>query len=219
VVGNMKFDDAPSQDTQRTLDILKNAQALTLIAASTHPGEEEIVLDVVRDLRARFPNLRVIIAPRHPERAQNLMGLCQQRNFQVVKFSQFSRTPPDIHTVILVDTIGHLRSLYPLADIVFVGKSLTVKGGHNIIEPAFYAKPIIVGPFMENFKDVVRIFMSKHALIQVSDKDDFRIAVVQLLEDPLLRLALGEKAQETIEQHRGATEKTFSFVKEFIGAL
>lgn len=217
-VGNMKFDDALSFQAQKISDPQDSAQTITLIAASTHPGEEKIILEILRDLKKQFSHLRLFLVPRHPERAESLMSLCQKMDFHAIKFSQLSAIPLSPQTIVIVDTIGQLRSLYRSADIVFVGKSLTVKGGQNIIEPALYAKPIIVGPFTENFRDIVRIFIDHQALIQVKDESELKEAIARLIQDPTLRVALGDKAQSVIACHQGATEKTFGFVKAFIGA-
>ena len=110
-------------------------------------------------------------------------------------------------SVVIVDTIGHLRSFYALATLVFIGKSLTVKGGHNIIEPAFFSKPIIVGPYMQNFRDVLHTFKKGNALVQVQNAKELELAVSDLLDHPQKMVELGEKAKQIILSQQGATAR------------
>ena len=216
VVGNIKFDDlstpAPLNRAQLGLD----HSDILLVAGSTHPGEEEIVLRSVQAALKENPALRLVLAPRHIERVNEIDDLINQFGFAVRKFSQFNSQPVDAQQVMLVDTIGHLRSIYGLADLVFVGKSLTAKGGHNIIEPAYFAKPILVGPHMENFKDITELFLLHEAIVQVDDEEDFLKKMNELIRDPKKREILGVKARETVEENRGAMKKTKEVIAELI---
>jgi len=214
-VGNMKFDDVSTADVHGLPPVLTHSNETIFIAGSTHPGEEEIILDVARSIERQFPYLRLILAPRHPERASEIMRLCTQKGFTAVKFSQIKDVLNE--EVVVVDTIGHLRSLFSLGDVVFLGKSLTVKGGHNIVEPGCFGKPIVIGPFMENFRDITKIFLENDAVIQVKDKSELQTAVVRLLQDKALRARLGNNARNAVEKYRGATEKTFEVVSSVLG--
>lgn len=217
VTGNIKFDDDFSDQGKPLPQAILNKKGMMFVAGSTHPGEEEIILDALRSLRKEFPSLSLVLAPRHPDRAGEIVGLCEQKGFSAVKFSAMEEAL-EMQDVIVVDTIGHLRSLYPLADIVFLGKSLTVKGGHNVIEPAFYGKPVIVGPFMQNFRDVTRLFVDGEALVQINGQGELKNALAKLLSDGSLRDRLGANARKVIEQNRGATEKTFAMVAKVMGS-
>lgn len=208
-VGNMKF-DVSTADVHPLPAALTHSNEMVLIAGSTHPGEEEIILDIVQAAGREFSNLRLILAPRHPERASEIVRLCMQKGFVAVRFSELKDTLNE--EVVVVDTIGHLRSLFSLADVVFIGKSLTVKGGHNVVEPACFGKPIVVGPHMQNFRDLTKIFLQSNAMIQVKDKKELQESIVGLLHDKSLRMLLGNNARCTVEQYRGATEKTFKIV-------
>lgn len=214
-VGNMKFDDAAPIHIQGLPRVLMNSNDMVFIAGSTHPGEEEIILNIIHEIDRQFPNLRLILAPRHPERAQEVMRLCTQKGFMAIKFSELKERLNE--EVVVVDTIGHLRSLFSLADVVFVGKSLTVKGGHNIVEPACFGKAIITGPFMQNFRDITKIFLENEAVVQVKDKNELQTAVLRLLQNKALRVNLGNNARNTIEKYRGATEKTFEIISCILG--
>jgi len=216
VVGNMKFDDIlDAHQKELPNSIVDEAEEL-FVAGSTHPGEEEIVLDVFEKAEKRFENLRLVIAPRHPERANAIIELVEKKGFKAIKFSQAHDLIVDQKTVVVVDTIGHLRSLYRLAKIVFVGKSLTVQGGHNIIEPAYFEKPVIVGPYMQNFKDITALFLQNNAILQIKDKNEFSKEFERLLDDPVCCEELGVRAREVIEQYQGASEKTLDVIADIV---
>ncbi len=216
VVGNMKFDDVVGESRHELSHAMLRDSNMVLVAGSTHPGEEEILLDIVCALKAQISPLVLVLAPRHPDRAGEIMSLCERKGFSAVKFSQVSKAfvAP---AVVVVDTIGHLRSFYALADVVFLGKSLTVQGGHNIIEPAYYGKPIVVGPFMQNFRDITKLFLDHDALVQVKDKVHLQEVIAKLFNDQGLRQKLGANAQAVIKANKGATEKTFALVSEIMG--
>jgi len=216
VVGNMKFDDVLDGKTGQIPQAMASRKGKTLVAGSTHPGEEQIILDVVLRIKPQFSDLSLILAPRHPDRAGEIIDLCTEKGFKAIKFSQIQETI-DPGTVIVVDTIGHLRALYSLADVVFLGKSLTAKGGHNIIEPACYGKPIIVGPFMQNFRDITKLFLEGDALIQVAHKAQLEQGIEKLLRDENLRRKMGMNAQAVIKNNQGATDKTFAMISRVMG--
>lgn len=216
VTGNMKFDDLPAADGPRLPSALTAAPGPLFIAGSTHPGEEAIILDIVKAIGGRFPALGLMIAPRHPERALEVMDLCARRGFRAVRFSKMNK-PLDPGEVLVVDTIGHLRSLFALAQIVFLGKSLRVGGGHNVIEPAYFGKPVLVGPLMQNFRDIMKLFQQEDAIVQVKDKTQLQTMIIKLLEDEPLRRGFGERALAVIAKNKGATEKTFAAISQLIG--
>lgn len=216
VVGNIKFDDIPEISDAQLKGLRLDESEEILIAGSTHCGEEEIVLNLFEEIKKKFPNLRLIIAPRHPERTDEVCALVEAKKFKPVKFSQIYDLVFDQETVIVVDTIGHLRALYSLAKIVFVGKSLIEKGGHNIIEPAYFEKPVIVGPYMDNFRDVMQLFLDNKAIVQVKDKKEFIAAVQELLEDEGRCVELGLRAREVIEEQQGAVDKTINIISNIL---
>lgn len=211
VVGNIKFDDAPQKTGDELEDLGLRGDTSLWIAGSTHPGEEDIVLNIFKGLKEEFPNLHLVIASRHVERAGEVANLVKAHGFESRYLSQLLAAKEMSlreDSVVVVDQIGYLRSLYSLAEIVFVGKSLTVGGGQNIIEPAFFGKPILVGPQMQNFKDVVRIFLEAGGVIQVQDADELLTKMRELLKDPSKRQSLGHAAQKVVRDNQGATAKT-----------
>jgi len=193
VTGNIKFDNL-SQSSNSPVDPLKsNNEELWWVAGSTHPGEEEIVLDVYNKIVKDDPKWRLIIAPRHIERATQIKELVNRRGFK---------------NVIVVDTIGQLRSLYAKASLVFVGKSLCVGGGQNVIEPAFYGKAIVIGPRVENFRDIVAAFKEGDAIVQVDSVPAFDLAVRELCADASKREKLGAAVLRVIAANQGATRRS-----------
>ena len=163
-----------------------------------------------RRLKPEFPRLRLVLAPRHAERAAAVAAELRRRGLPYRLRSDLpaAGAPGSEPGVLLVDTTGELKNLYAAADIVFVGKSLTRRGGQNLIEPALYGKPIVVGPNMENFADVVADFRAADALLQVADGAGLAEAVRALCASPERRLALGRRAAEVVEQRRGAVAAT-----------
>jgi 3-deoxy-D-manno-octulosonic-acid transferase len=214
VTGSMKFDDKPQAAALRREDFGFGERERIWVAGSTHPGEEEIVLDVYQKLKREFSDLRLAIAPRHVERAAQIEKLIKASGFEAVRFSQPSSNQKN--TIVVVDVIGQLRSLYQLAAIVFMGKSFKVHGGQNIIEPACFAKPIVTGPFTENFADVMRIFSQDQAVVQVRDETELLSQMRRLLQNPQEAEGIGRKARDVVERQRGATEKTLDIISRLI---
>ncbi len=217
VTGNMKFDDLPQASTAIN-GLAAGKNELWWVAGSTHPGEEEIVLNVYRKIIKDDPRWRLVIAPRHIERAASIMELITRHGLKAIKFTEIASGERigTLDTVMVVDTIGQLRSLYSLASLVFVGKSLCVGGGHNIIEPATYGKAIIIGPLVENFKDIVDCFKKADAIVQVDNLASFETAVAALCVDLTKREALGVAAREVIAANQGATRRCLGELAEFI---
>jgi 3-deoxy-D-manno-octulosonic-acid transferase len=221
VTGNIKFDEDSLVPGPSDVNFLISKDEFCWVAGSTHPGEEDIVLDVYRKIIKDNPRWRLVIAPRHINRVPQIMELITRRGMKAVKFSHIppSLTPPTRggeSNVVVVDTIGQLRFLYSLASLVFVGKSLCVGGGQNIIEPAFYGKAIVIGPKVENFRDIVASFKENKAIAQVQDAHAFEIAVRELCADPSNREVLGNAAREVVTANQGATRRCLERLSEFI---
>jgi len=217
VTGNVKFDDAAKASDKIIDNLLGSKDELWWIAGSTHSGEEEIVLDVYTKIVKENPQWRLIIAPRHIERVGEVMGLISQRGLEAVKYSQILTSPSAARKdIVIVDTIGQLRSLYSFASMVFVGKSLCVGGGHNIIEPAFFGKAIVIGPKFENFKDIVTCFKEGDAVVVVEDAEAFEKSIMSLSIDASKREALGHAALKVIAANQGATQRSLDFLEGLI---
>jgi 3-deoxy-D-manno-octulosonic-acid transferase len=201
VTGNMKFDivivsgDRP--EIKKGLLGLSEKDIL-LVAGSTHKGEEKVLLEAYRDLIKDFNNLKLLIAPRHINRALEIKKLINSTQ-----------------GVFVLDTVGQLKYFYSIADIVFIGGSLVPHGGQNPIEPAYFSKPIIFGPNMSNFKYISEILLKNAAAVEVNDKDGLKKAVSLLINDPKKSRAMGFFAKKSLEENKGATLRNVELLKGF----
>lgn len=221
VSGNMKFDSAflgyvSCQKSEALKSMLCLDQDSRLMAAgSTHPGEELIVLSSYKKLKPEFPGLRLIIAPRHVERAHEVMQAAQHLRLDAVLFSCLSagKSMPS-GAIIVLDIIGRLKEIYSISDIVFIGGSLVKRGGQNMIEPAVFSKPIILGPHTYNFRDITDMFLENHAVVIAKSQASLEGIVSGLLKDEGLAKTLGEKARYVVESNRGAAERTLKAIED-----
>ncbi len=215
VTGSVKFDaltpsmdDAMPRSSDDVLDCFEFAKKrLIFIAASTLRGEEELILRVFTQIRALAPDALLIIAPRHPERFEEVHSMVEAGGYRVQVRSKLSGQDSDA-PVVLLDTIGELASLFQVASVVFVGGSLVPAGGHNFLEPAVFGKAIVVGPHMENFAEITSEFVTKQAMVQVWNDDELEAALVDLIRDVGRRERLGNAARDLVMSCRGATKRT-----------
>lgn len=222
VTGNMKFDIKDYTDFKKDYTDLKQKLGLKLkekllVAGSTHPGEEEMILNVYKKLINGFPHLQLLIAPRHPERAKEIDKLVLKNGFQSLFISDLQRRAQATgrKTVFILDTIGELMSFYAIADIVFVGGSLIKKGGHNILEPASHGKPILFGPYMFNFRDITELFLENQAAMLVYSQQELKEKISYLLNHPDIIDTLASKAKNLILQNQGATRRNAEYIKAY----
>ncbi len=226
-VGNMKFDAAqpdqrPGLDVPALLrQISVNTNAKLLVAGSTHAGEEAILADMLPRLRRRFPDLFLILVPRHFERAKEAGQELATRGIPFVYRSDISGDKPIAPSqleCLLVNSTGELRFFYEQAALVFVGKSLTAEGGQNPIEPAALGKAMVFGPNMQNFKAIVASFLAEQAAIQVPDATALEQAIADLLADEQRRAELGARALQVVRRNLGATARTVQLIAERLGS-
>jgi 3-deoxy-D-manno-octulosonic-acid transferase len=210
VMGNLKFDAAGAARTSDELArLLGGSRARPIwVAGSTMPGEEEIVLRAFRKIREKVPEADLIVAPRHPERFTAVPALIEAAGFRCLTRTQLAPGDWRNGSVVLLDTLGELAQVYSFATVVFVGGSLVPTGGHNILEPAVAGKAVVVGPHMENFREIAEAFRGENALVQVGSGDELAEAVLELLADDARRAALGARALALVERNRGSVERT-----------
>lgn len=222
VTGSAKYDiaaDTESGEGEVAVEMLRLAgftpEQPILLGGSTWPGEEEALLDVYKGLKTRYRNLSLILAPRHVERVPEILDLLKKSARSFVRRSTLNPggTPRSAPVdVLLLDTTGELRQFYRHADVIFIGKSLTQHGGQNILEPAAFAKPVVVGPNMENFKSIMADFLAAGAVVQIETLQGLRRAVDDLLANPDKREAMGLSAARVIREQQGALKRTLDAV-------
>jgi 3-deoxy-D-manno-octulosonic-acid transferase len=209
-LGNMKFDVALAPEHAGRADALRArygfAGAPLWIAASTHAPEEALALAVHRELLRELPAARLVLVPRHPARTPEVQALCESAGFAPARHTR--PAPEDVAArVVLVDAMGVLLDYYRLAAVAFVGGSFAPVGGHNPIEPAVCGVPVVMGPHVFNFADVVEPFRSAGTLAIVAQPDALAAALLRWLRDPVAALAAGERAREVVAAHAGATAR------------
>jgi 3-deoxy-D-manno-octulosonic-acid transferase len=223
VVGSLKF-DAARIDDPNPLDIGSllgqlgvGPESQVLVAGSTHDGEEKILAAMHLRLKSRFPNLFLVLVPRHHERGAAVGE--ELRSLGVRFVFRKDLRPTTRHAAgsldcLLVNTTGELRHFYTRADIVFVGKSLTAQGGQNPIEPAALGKAVVFGPHMENFPDIAPAFVRAGAALQVADEAGLETALIRLLEQSDERRTMGQRAQAVVRENQGSIGRTVSMILE-----
>ncbi len=216
VVGNMKFDGAffSEEETQQSLGFNEGDELF--IAGSTHPGEEEIIIDIYQKLVKEFSHLRLVITPRHIERTQEVLSIIESAGLNPVKFSSIHSVNLAEKGVVVVDTMGQLRKLYAVAKVVFIGKTFKVGGGQNMIEPAAFGKPVFVGSHTQNFKGSMNLFLKADAIVQVETPDELGVQMRAFLQCPEKMIQMGLRAKEVVAKHQGATEKTIEEIRKLL---
>jgi 3-deoxy-D-manno-octulosonic-acid transferase len=218
VTGNLKFDVSPPT-TPPIVESLRRSLAAAgsgpiLVCGSTVEDEEPPLLKAFENLRVGYPGAVMILAPRHPERFDDVAILIQQMGIQSFRRSLWHGEALS-GAVLLVDTIGELAALYALADVAFVGGSLVPRGGHNIIEPAQHGVAVVTGNHTENFRDIVALFRS-HDAVRIVTLAELPLTLMQLLADDSERHALGRRAEQTMRSQAGATQRTMAALKTLV---
>ena len=227
IVGSLKF-DAAKVDERRMLDVpalLRQAGARPgapiLLGGSTHAGEEAILGEQFLRLRRQFPDLFLVLVPRHFERSRQAGADLQARGVKFIYRSDLTsrrKCAPGENDCLLVNTTGELMSFYEHATIIFVGKSLTAEGGQNPIEPGALGKPMVFGPHMNNFAEVVRSFLAQEGAVQVKNPEELEKAIGELLADPNRREQVGRNALKVVRENLGAIERTVDMIVERLAA-
>ena len=221
VTGSLKFDSleipgaptAADRGPNRVLRYFRiSPDRPVLIAASTLKGEEEPVFEAFQRIRARLPDALLIIAPRKPERFDEVEQIARRGGWNVARRTDLPVDAEPRQDVVVLNTIGELAQVYQVATAVFVGGSLVDQGGHNILEPAVFGKAIVFGPHMQNFAEIARAFLENDAAIQVRSGRELEQVLLGLLTDPVRRARLGAAARALVEANRGARGKTLTAI-------
>jgi len=224
VTGSLKFDSlevSPTALQARARDrVLRYfrlpASRPVIVSGSTMKGEEPVVLKAFRRVRTAAPNALLVLAPRNPERFGEAEALARSEGWKVARRSDLAVDAEPRVDVVILDTIGELATIYQIATIVFVGGSLVATGGHNVLEPAVFGKPIVFGPHMENFLEIAEAFVSNGAGVQLAGEEQLEETFVELMGDPVRRARLGAAARALVEANRGANDKSVTVLAQLL---
>ena len=212
-VGSTKF-DLESDNEFETSDI--NLCHDFILAASTHKGEDELIISSYLKLKEEFKDLKLVLVPRHPERANTIKDMLERKNMDS-EISSDIKFNLNKHDVVVINATGLLNILYKRAKVSFIGGSLFSKyGGHNIIEPAFNKSPFIVGPHMKNFEDVLSLFLKKDACIQLKSPVQLHDAFKKLLNNDELRTYMIDNAIRVVSENKGSSNQQYKYIKHLI---
>jgi 3-deoxy-D-manno-octulosonic-acid transferase len=223
VTGSLKFDAARphgpvhGRPRDRVLRFFRLAAGRpVLIAGSTMRGEELPMLRAFRRIKATAPQALLVLAPRHADRFTEVVHIARGEGFATVRRSELAIDVEPRADVVVLDTIGELASLYQLATVAFVGGSLVPTGGHNILEPAVYGRPVVFGPSMSNFAEIADLFLTNNAAVQVATAAELEDVLGALVSDPVRRASLGAAAKALVDANRGAADRTLDVVAKLL---
>mgnify|MGYP000053719630 FL=1 len=223
VTGNTKFDQTYAEVTAEDLGKYREELGIgdaypVIVAGSTHPGEEKVLFQAFQSVRKEYPDARLVIAPRKTTRADEIAKLASSYGYEtgfrsVMKEESSSRKS---YPVLLIDTIGELGRIYAIGDVVFVGGSFSNTGGHNVLEPAAHAKPILVGPSMQNFKDSYALLSKVKACKMVNNTTELTHEFLDIMKNDERRKAMGEASMQVIRENRGADVRSIMYLKDLL---
>ncbi|MEE9542969.1 MAG: 3-deoxy-D-manno-octulosonic acid transferase [Thermodesulfobacteriota bacterium] len=221
VTGNIKFDMEEVNAARETAGLAESLAItkddVVIVAGSTHAGEETIIIDLFKKLTKDYPEIKLLIAPRHPNRFDEVARIIKDAGLKTKRRS-LCAGGEDKDAVILLDTVGELFMAYALASVSFVGGSLVSIGGHNLLEPAYHSSPVLYGPHIETCADMAELLEASGGGKVVTDKDDLYNTLLALIANEGLRLKMGKDAKTALEANKGATEKTIRMIEE-LGVL
>lgn len=216
LTGSIKFDlelDGPLRQRAAELrEALGSERRPVLLAASTHPGEDEQVLRAFGAVRRDYGECLLVLVPRHPERFDGVFALCESAGWRVARRSQVAR-PDAAVDVLLGDTMGELLLLLGAAGIAIVGGSLVEHGGHNVLEASAWGVPVVTGPFMHNFEEISDLLVAAGGMVRLDDPAQLEACLLELLADPEHRRAMGAAGQGVVESNRGARQRLLALVE------
>jgi 3-deoxy-D-manno-octulosonic-acid transferase len=224
--GNIKFDAAPPAISQLARDcrqaLLQLERTPAVIAASTMPGEEPLLLNAWQQIIKAFPRAFLILAPRHPPRAGQVQELLEASDLKTVRRTALPSTGMEQALqgadVLILDTVGELAGLFSIADLVVMGGTFVPTGGHNLIEPSRFGVPVIFGPSMHNFRDIATLFLGAQAGVQVKDSASLARTATALLRASDQRALIGRAAEQLVRENTGATRRILAAVQSALGA-
>lgn len=225
VTGNIKMDYSFKIIVEDKIKRLKQklkipANAEVIIVGSTHSGEEELIFKIYRELKREVETLVLLLAPRHIERTKTkrIKRLGEKYGLKLVERSKIDSLAGWLtgDEILILDTMGELAELYSIATIVFVGGSLVDKGGHNLFEPVVYGKPVLFGPYIQDFAELAQLLMAKRIGIMVKDEEELKTQIISLLKDKTEQKAIYERARKLLKEDKGLMEGYINLVEQLL---
>ena len=221
MTGNVKFDISVASSQLEEAEAMRRiwgGNRSVWIAASTHDGEDEQVLDAFDLVKKAIPQALLVLVPRHPQRFDKVESLCEKRHFNVVRRSSGAMCSAETD-IFLGDTMGELAMFYAAADLAFVGGSLVPIGGHNLLEPVAVGLPVLIGPYTHNFEYISGLLLDKGAARRVMDANELGLAVIEFLQEPNLRDDAGELGRQVVEENRGAVDAVKALIAKHLDPI
>ncbi len=219
VMGNIKFDVSyadKKENLTKALDWKKSlGERLVWVAASTHPGEEILVLEAFKIIQKTVPDALLILVLRHPERFKSIEALLKQQGFELITRSS-GLMPQQKTEVFLGDTMGELLFFYQASDIAFVGGSLVPIGGHNVLEPAALGIPVICGPYLHNYVDISQLLINAKGMLKIANPEELAQAIIYWFNNKEARLHAGKNASQVVQNNSGTINKIGNLIKNFL---
>jgi len=214
--GSIKFDLEIDSETQQHAQSLRQhwdseQSRVIWLAASTHPGEDEIILETLRRLNLKLDNILLVLVPRHPERFDSVYDLCKRNKFNIARHSKKEKVE-SFTNIVLGDTMGELLAFYGACDLAFVGGSLVPVGGHNMIEPAAWGKPIISGPHLHNFNEISQLLIAADGMQICTSEDELYHTVKEWSQNETKRKEVGSTAEQFALQNKGALQRIMKVI-------
>jgi len=218
VTGNLKFEQRIPPSLLERAEVLRRDWGVgrpVWIAASTHDGEDELILDVFQQLRRQFSDCLLVLVPRHPERFESVAALCVQQGYVTVLRSEHVSCTADT-AVYVGNTMGELPLLYAASDVAFVGGSLVPHGGHNLLEPAALGIPVVTGPHVFNFVEICNLLIDAGAAVKAADSGELLQIVTRWLGDANECHRIGQLGRQVVEKNRGALQAVMAIVERYL---
>lgn len=222
VSGNMKFESLDIDENQlqnfrkKYSNLLKQENSCLIVAGSTHNPEEEIILAAYKQIKEMGKNVSLVIAPRHPERITAIEKQVKSYGFNPIRLSDLNKIEQQDNKVFLLDTMGELLYFYSFSDIAFVGGSLANYGGHNILEPIFFLKPTLFGPYMTNFSDIKETILENKAGIQIKDQTELKEKLLELIDNGSLRKEISLRCARVFEEERKSFDENLKIILQCV---
>lgn len=218
-VGNIKYDiDWTLHQVRDSLSLRHDwfGDRKVIVAGSTHPGEEELVLAAFRRVRERFADAVLIIVPRHPERGRSVEGLCLNEGYAARRLTEITQFKGD-DDILVIDKVGELRRFYGTAQLAYIGGSLVPHGGQNPLEPLVAGVPVIFGPYMNNFKEISHSILEAGAGMEVLSDTELSEQLIRLLAHPDTARDMGKRGESLIRHNQGAVNRIYEITAELLG--